>query len=158
MRISKSNQKKTLFVIALLTNPEHFAPAYLQKLLQRIAVQPAVHWISLSRNNDVFLHSVCPGANWLVEEFKNGIVVERFEPPFPQKGYFFEYVGTVMGRTGGRLDKPCLVTLPVKYFSFILNEQTRAAAAAKERRDKAAMQAGEALMQISGVTSSDAWI
>lgn len=158
MRISQSNRKKANYLISLLNNPEHFAPDYLQKLLQRIAVQPAVYWISLSRNNDVFLHSCCPGADWLVEEFKNGIVVERFEPPYPQKGYFFEYAGTVVGRAGGRLDRPCLVTLPVKFFTYLLNEQAKAATAAKARRDKAAMLAGEALLHIPGVTSNDAWI
>jgi hypothetical protein len=158
MRISKSNRQKAQYLISLLDNPECFAPANLQKLLRHIAVQPALQWISLSRNNDVVLHSCCPGKDWLIEQFRNGIVVERYDPPFSQKGYFYQYVGTIVGRAIEKPNRPYLMTLPVKFFTYLLNERAKSAAAAKARRDQAAMRAGEALLQMPGVTSTDAWI
>lgn len=158
MRISKSNRKKAQYLISLLNNPECFAPAALHGLLQWMAAKPAMQWISLSRNNNVFLHSCCPGANWLIEEIRSGIVMERYDPPFFEKGYVFEYVGTVVGREVERQNRPALITVHGKLFKYLLDEQANAAAAAKERRDQAAMRAGEALLQMPGVRSGDAWI
>lgn len=111
--------------------------------------------------NHVFLHSFCPGADWLIQEVRNGVVVESFAAPFSQNGYFFEYVGRLVTVPVEWPNRPYLVTLHVKFFQHLLDAYAKAATAAKaakERRDKAAMQAGETLSQIPGITSSDAWL